>query len=82
MDQAQLLIFIRGIDKHFCITEELLSMESLKGTTKGKDIFESVVHSLEKSQLCLDKPVSITTDGAPSLTGKHSGVIKKINDKI
>ena len=59
LDTAQLLIFIRGIDEHFCITEELLSMESLKGTTTGQDIFDSVTHSLEKSQLCLDKLVSI-----------------------
>ena len=41
LDTAQLLIFIRGIDEYFCIIEELLSMESLKGTTTGKDIFDS-----------------------------------------
>ena len=82
LDTAQLLIFIRGIDEHFCITEELLSMESLKGSTTGQDMFDAVMHSLEKSQLCLDKLVSITTDGAPSLTGKHSGLIKRINFKI
>ena len=81
-DILELLIFIRGIDKHFCIMEELLSMESLKGTTTGQDMFDDVMHSLEKSQLCLDKLVSITTDGAPLLTGKHSGLIKRINDKI
>ena len=82
LDTAQLLIFIRGIDEHFCITEELLSMESLKGTTTGQDMFNGVMHSLEKSQLCLDKLVSIKTDGAPLLTGKRSGLIKRINDKI
>jgi len=82
LDTAQLLIFIRGIDEHFCITEELLSMESLKSTTTGQDIFNSVMHSLQKLQLCLDKLVSITTDGVPSLTGKHSGLIKRMNDKI
>jgi len=38
LDTAQLLIFIRGIDEHFCITEELLSMESLKGTTTAQDL--------------------------------------------
>ena len=79
LDTAQLLIFI---DEHFCITEELLFMESLKGTTTGQDMFDSVMHSLEKSQLYLDKLVNITTDGAPLLTGKHSGLIKRINDKI
>ena len=48
LDTAQLLIFIRGIDEHFCITEELLSVESLKGTTTGKDIFDSVMNSLKR----------------------------------
>ena len=57
-------------------------MESLQGITTGKDMFESVMHSLEKSQLYLDKLVSITTDGALLLTGKYSGFIKRINNKI
>ncbi|XP_029636906.2 general transcription factor II-I repeat domain-containing protein 2-like [Octopus sinensis] len=38
-DTAQLLIYIRGIDENFEITEELLSMESLKDTTTGKAVF-------------------------------------------
>ena len=57
-------------------------MESLKGTTTGQDMFDGVTQSLEKLQLCLDKLVSITTGGAPSLTRKHSGLIKRINNKI
>lgn len=38
-DTTQLLIlnFIRGIGEGFSITEELLSMESLKDTTTGQD---------------------------------------------
>jgi len=82
LDTAQLLIFIRRINEHFCITEELLCMESLKGSTTRQDIFDSVMHSLEKSELCLYKLVSIPTDGAPSLTGKHSRLNKRMNDKI
>jgi len=34
-----MLIFIRGIDRDFNVTEELLSMESLKRTTTGEDLF-------------------------------------------
>ena len=36
---AQLLVFVRAISENFEITEELLSMESMKGTTTGKDIY-------------------------------------------
>ena len=35
----------------FCITREVLSMESLQDTTSGLDIFGSVMRDLEKSQL-------------------------------
>ncbi|KAF7685044.1 General transcription factor II-I repeat domain-containing protein 2 [Cucumispora dikerogammari] len=38
-DTAQLLIFIRGINGRFKIIEELLSVESLKDTTTGWDLF-------------------------------------------
>ncbi|XP_068224467.1 general transcription factor II-I repeat domain-containing protein 2-like, partial [Palaemon carinicauda] len=66
-DTAQVLIYIRGIDENFEITEELLSMESLKDTVTGKDLYNSVINSLIRSRLSLDKLASITTDGAPSL---------------
>ncbi|CAI9725739.1 transcription factor II-I repeat domain-containing 2-like [Octopus vulgaris] len=81
-DTAQLLIYIREIDENFEITEELLSMASLKDTTTGKDLFNSVINSSIRSGLTLNKLASITTDGAPSLTGKHSGLVKLLNDKI
>jgi hypothetical protein len=35
-DTAQLLVFIRGVDKDFKITEELDFLRSLKGKTTGK----------------------------------------------
>ena len=45
-DTAQLLIYIRGIDENFEVTEELLFMESLKDTVTGKDLSNSVINSL------------------------------------
>ena len=55
---------------------------SLKDTVTGKDLYSSVINSLIRSGLGLDKLASITTDDAPSLTGKHSGLVKLMNDKI
>ncbi|XP_066990456.1 general transcription factor II-I repeat domain-containing protein 2A-like [Macrobrachium rosenbergii] len=81
-DTAQVLIYIRGIDEKLQITEELLSMESLKDTVTGKDLYNSVINSLIRSRLSLDKLASITTDGAPSLIGKHCGLVTLMNDKI
>ncbi|GBO98573.1 hypothetical protein EVAR_142_1 [Eumeta japonica] len=41
-DKAQLAIFIRGVDKEFTVTEELLAVQSLTGTTTGDDISNEV----------------------------------------
>ena len=35
-DTAQLSIFIRGVDSSLCVTEELLGLKSMQGTTTGK----------------------------------------------
>ena len=81
-ETAQLLMFIRGIDENFEIIEELLTLEHLKDTTTGQDLFESVENCLDRSGLPFHKLASITTDGAPALTGKNVGLIKLLNDKV
>jgi len=42
-DTAQLLIFVRGIDDDFNVTEELASLESMHKQTTGKNIFKRIV---------------------------------------
>ena len=61
-DTAQLLIFIRGINSRFEITEELLGVESLKDTTTGRDLFGVVENCVEKSGLQWKNMFSVTTD--------------------
>ena len=41
-DTSQLSIFIRAVDSSLCVTEELLGLKSMHGTTTGKEIFEEV----------------------------------------
>jgi len=81
MDTAQMLICISKIDRDFNVTEELLSMESLKHTT-GEDLFRHLCDCIDRHKLHWDKLVSITTDGAPSLTGKNVALVKKVNDEV
>ena len=81
-DTAQLLVSIRGLDHNFTVTEELLSIEPLKGTSIGQDMFESVKNCMEKNGLLWNRMASITTDGTPSLTGRNIGLIKLIDPKI
>lgn len=81
-DTTQLLIFVRGITENFEITEELLSMESMKDTTTGEDLFEYVENALHKLELPWEKLASVTTDGSPSLTGKNVGLLKRLADRV
>ena len=81
-DTAQLLIFVRGISENFEITEELLSMESMKNTTTGEDIFDCAKNALCTMELSWQKMVSATTDGCPSLTGKNVGLLKRLSDRV
>lgn len=81
-DTAQLLIFIRGINDRFEITEEFLTVESLKGTTRGEDLYDKVSAAIEKHKLPWSKLANVTTDGSPNLTGKNVGLLKRIQDKV
>ena len=65
-DIAQLNIFIRGIDDNFNVFEELASLESLHGKTRGSDIFEKLKSCLEDLKLDYNKQV-------PSMIGKVNG---------
>uniref|UniRef100_A0AAG5D2H1 SPIN-DOC-like zinc-finger domain-containing protein n=1 Tax=Anopheles atroparvus TaxID=41427 RepID=A0AAG5D2H1_ANOAO len=77
-DTAQLLIFIRGVNSEFEITEELLSMRSLHDRTTGEDIFKEVEISMKNFNLHWDKLKSVTTDGAKNMCGTGKGLIGNI----
>ncbi|XP_077966599.1 general transcription factor II-I repeat domain-containing protein 2-like [Styela clava] len=81
-DTAQLVIFIRGIDENFNIIEEMLDLCHIKGTTRGKDIYEIVNLSLDKFNIDRKNIYSITTDGAPALTGQHNGFISLFKESV
>ena len=67
-DTAQLLVFMRGINPHFELAEELLCVEPLKDTTTGQDLFNAVENCVERTGLVWNKIASVTTDGARALT--------------
>lgn len=72
---AQLAIFIRGIDCNFQITEEMAALVPMKGTTTGKDLMEAVVTCMKDLGLSFANMSGLTSDGAPSMVGKNTGVV-------
>uniref|UniRef100_A0A3P9IIY1 SPIN-DOC-like zinc-finger domain-containing protein n=1 Tax=Oryzias latipes TaxID=8090 RepID=A0A3P9IIY1_ORYLA len=81
-DSAQLLVFVRGINADMEMTQELAGLETLRGTTKGEDLFAAVSRVLDKYNLSWDKMVGITTDGAPAMIGKKAGLTALISQKV
>lgn len=75
-DTAQLAVFVRAVTNEFEVSEELLDMCHLKGTATGKNIANEVTKLFEKYKLDKTKLCGITTDGAPSMIGKHKGFTK------
>ena len=75
-DTAQLLIFVRGITDNFEITEEFLAMESMRGTMRGVDLYDTVSNVIERFKLPWSRLANVTTDGSRNLTGKHVGLLK------
>ena len=81
-DTSQLLVFIRGIDKNFGVTEELAALHSLISSTTELDVFEKLNETLLSLNLDWKKLTSITTDGAKSMVGQKTGLIGRIKKQM
>ena len=73
VDTEQLLFYIRGISNDFSVTEELLTVKSMKQNAKGVDIFREFNKTLIDFSLPVEMLVGIATDGAPSMLGRITG---------
>ncbi|UYV84513.1 EPM2AIP1 [Cordylochernes scorpioides] len=78
-DTAQVLIYIRGVDKSYEVHEELLDMYSIHGTTTGTDIFKGVEMAINKKNLRWKNLKCITTDGGKNMSGKDKGVVALVS---
>ncbi|KAL4153601.1 hypothetical protein QTP88_001485 [Uroleucon formosanum] len=74
VDSEQMSIFVRFFDiENKVFREELLTILTFEGKTRGEDLFKSFDNFMKKSDLSDDKIVSISTDGAPAMMGKEKG---------
>ncbi|XP_036275872.1 general transcription factor II-I repeat domain-containing protein 2A isoform X2 [Pipistrellus kuhlii] len=78
---AQVSLFVRFVSSTGP-KEELLGLLPLKGQTSGEDIANSVIECIERHHIPLDKIVSISTDGAKSMTDVRNGFVDILKEKI
>ncbi|XP_069195852.1 SCAN domain-containing protein 3-like, partial [Procambarus clarkii] len=71
---ARLAIYSR-----FCrgdeVCEEMVALASLPERTIGTEICKTVVNEFSTRQIDISKVVSVTTDGAPNMTGEKAGFV-------
>ena len=80
-ETAHVAIFIRGVDKDFTVTEELLTLQPLKGTNKGEDIFDEVQAAITRYGLQWSQLIGVCTNGTPSMVGLRKGFISILKEK-
>lgn len=79
-NHAILLVYVRHVWDGD-LQEQFLCSRDLPTTTKAEDIFNTLDLYLSSLGLSWEYCVGITTDGAASMTGKHSGVVKRILER-
>lgn len=62
---------VRGVDAKFIITGELAYLIPIKITTMGTDI---ILKNLNTSNTPLEKISRISTEGAPTMSGRNIGI--------
>ena len=82
LDTAQLLIFIRGVDKNFQIVEDLCALRSMKDTTTSENLFLEVHQAVNNLDLSWARLKSVTTDGARNMVGSKAGLVEKICNEV
>jgi Domain of unknown function (DUF4371)/Spin-doc zinc-finger/hAT family C-terminal dimerisation region len=75
VDTAQLSVFVRMAFEDGSVKEDILIVLPLKETTKGEDVYNVFKTYVTEKSIPIHKLASITTDGAPSMTGIHNGFI-------
>ena len=69
-DTAQPPVFVSGVNGNCHVVENFVQLLPMMGTTKEADILKPLLQCLEAMNFNLSKPVSTTTDRAPSMVGK------------
>lgn len=78
-DKVHLLCFVR-FNFNGSVAEEMLFCHTLKTTTTGQDIFDSLDSFIRENGINWFKCVGLTTDGARAMSGKYKGLVSKVKE--
>uniref|UniRef100_A0A9J7YY69 DUF4371 domain-containing protein n=1 Tax=Cyprinus carpio carpio TaxID=630221 RepID=A0A9J7YY69_CYPCA len=76
---AQLLTYVRYV-KNMDIQEEFLFSSPLPTNTTGEHIFNKLNEFVRKNDIDWERCCGICSDGAKSMTGRHSGLISRVKE--
>ncbi|KAL3978913.1 hypothetical protein ACER0C_017463 [Sarotherodon galilaeus] len=74
---AHLLVYVRYIHEG-TIKEDMLFCKPLEQRTTAADIFQKLDTFMNTHGLAWDRCVGICTDGARAMTGRHGGVVSRV----
>ncbi|XP_042589393.1 general transcription factor II-I repeat domain-containing protein 2-like [Cyprinus carpio] len=81
-DTAQLAVYVRGVNDNFEVIEDLLAVIPMHGQTTAQEIFRLLCGAIEDAGLPWKRFAGITTDGAPSMTGRKNGLVALVQRKL
>ena len=80
-NEALLLAYVRFI-KDEIICQELLFAKTLETDTKGESIFYILEKFFKEKEIPLSNILSVATDGAPAMTGRHKGFVAYLKKSV
>lgn len=80
-NESLLLAYVRFI-KSEKICQELLFVRTLETDTKGKSIFDVLEHYFTDKGIPLENVITVATDGAPAMVGRHRGLIAYLKKAV
>lgn len=77
-DTSQLLVFIRGVDHEFNVTQELALVHSTHGAVTEEDIFKALEKTLFEYNLEWSKLKCVSIDGGKNMSAVKEGLAGQI----
>lgn len=81
-DSAQVLLFIRGVNSKFNITQELANVHSMENNVTVDEIFAKVNETIYSLGLYFKHLKGVTTDGGKNMSSTKIGVVGNICNSV